>query len=315
MSELINKGAVSARIDAQIREGAIDDITRPDALEWLACRQSALANFAGDRTAAAAHMDNAERAYRRILELADPKDPYPQGAEVIAQTCLDLMPVLREFIVEKRICSLETMAGCYGRFLPNLHNLARRSKPLLTGSSPGSQERLDRYGELSATFNVMSALALAQLVPVRMIKDNDWVALPSGFERAVNPDTPVSQNMVPWHFSVFIRYHQEHRLAYKVYTRTWHRSPHDTVVDDDASLVWVSQDLMLPPFNSMVSPLEIIAELTEEDRRPLKPDLRRNLLLDVLEEKTMADYRQQTPAYAKARNRSVKTKRPRAKRR
>jgi hypothetical protein len=229
-------------------------------------------------------IDKAIEQLRALDASEASKLPYPTQPGLLARAHLNLMPLTIELLVNKKIADIAVVEGAYQAFIRDLARQQRRAYPLFFGPAVKKPALVDRYGELSATFNEMATLGLLLRFQTNELQSSDWMALPAFLE----PEG-IEKGDPHWHVNVFTQAPKaDPEMTYKIYVRTASSSRHAALDDKNTSVILVSSDLALPP-ERRISPLIIISELGNEKGKRTKLNQRTKKALECIDRRTYGD--------------------------
>lgn len=229
-----------------------------------------LALYISDKSDAQDFIDRSEKNLNHVLELKDDKSKlskYPNQTELLAESYLALTPLLGHLAIFHSMPPLEQIEKSYDDYIGCLSKNVKKTWDLIYDKPGKNWERNELRARLIGVYNVLSAEGLTLRLQTKMMKDGQWLPLLGGISPrflAADSDNPIYG---AWHIDIYQQDQDRPNLLYKVYIRTSETSPHSDMLDDDVSIIWIAADARTPfEKNKLVSPVQIIKELSSEDK-------------------------------------------------
>lgn len=246
----------------------------------------ALAMRANNTTLAETYFDRSISVLETEEDCGDEhhaKVPYQPA--VYARALLNLAPITRELVVNRRISEPEEVAAASGNFVKDLGKHARAAKSFLLDKELPDKNLQNQQGSLIAAFNALAVQGLLMRAQTDILGTNDWMALPAFVEpehvRWEGGDLSVG---IRWHVNIFGGSKANFDRHYKVYVRNSRYSQHEKMEDAETSVVWVATDLRLEDDHRFAVELDIIKDLESKTNRGRdKVRERADKLLDAIE--------------------------------
>lgn len=254
----------------------------------------ALALAANNTTLARSYFDRSQTALENE-EASKPRQELPRQPEVFARALLNLSPLIKTLVVDRRISEVADVATAGQYMAKDLGKHARASKKLMLNTRLTDESLIYLRSTLIPAFNTLALQGLFMRIQTDIIRSNDWMALPafwypSQIQWKHNNEQEIVDIMPTWDISIFEGTQTDFSCTQRIYVRNGRYSDHKSIqTEDDIAVVWVTDDLKRKEEKPEEVALNIINDLqSETNRGRARVEERAEKLLDAIEKRNLA---------------------------